>query len=211
MKSRKRHNRVPSSLLETGMLKCVQNREKGGLIIGQTFGRRVYWGRSCQHKSWPHILFQPLGGRGSLARLYRQHNPTYGTVFGADKDYFQLSFFSLCITVWKYLPLSPASHVVKHRVITALTNCVCAFHNTKSIHYFRVQADTWIYTFAVDSLLFSCLFDSFFLKTTLISVAYMGSDSQQPVSLFYLLKSFSHVEGKCCSAGLVPEVPEMFS
>lgn len=161
-------------------------------------GRRVCWGRSCQHKSWPHILFQPLGGRGSLARLYRQHNPTYGTVFGPDKDYFQLSFHSFCITVWKYLPLSPPSHVVKRCVITVLTICytfaalsfLCMCFSQHKIHYFRVQADTWICTFGIDLVVFSCLFDSFFLETTLISVSYMGSDSQQLVSLFYLLQSF---------------------
>lgn len=62
-------------------------------------GRWVYWGRSCQHNWWPHILFQPLGGRGSLARPYRQHNPTFGTVSGTEKDHFRLSFFSLSLHV----------------------------------------------------------------------------------------------------------------
>lgn len=76
-----------------------------GFNYCQDLGRWVHWGRSCQHNSWPHILFQPVGGRGSLAR---QLNPTYGTVSGTEKDHIWLSFF-LPLTALQYGNVSSLS------------------------------------------------------------------------------------------------------
>ncbi len=49
----------------------------------------------------------------SWARLYRQHNPTYGTVFGTEKVHFRLSLFSLSTLQYGNVCLSPSSRVGK--------------------------------------------------------------------------------------------------